>query len=102
VTQAGTWSEAEEMAIYRAGQKVELKSSPGKIDTILAYDPMMVPPIVLANDPQPRYPEELELINSPHIFSLTARHPHPIGVLGLVWNERSKSSLRTIVRLGDG
>jgi hypothetical protein len=65
MTQPETWSEAEEIFIYRAGQKVELKRSPGKIDVILAYDPMMVPPIVLANDPQPRYPEELDLVVQP-------------------------------------
>lgn len=61
VEQAG-WSEAKEMAIYHPGQKVELKHSPGSIDTIIAYDPYMVPPVILANDPQPRYPEELIVI----------------------------------------
>jgi hypothetical protein len=65
MAQQGTWSEAEEMYIYRAGQKVELKRSPGTIDVILAYDPMMAPPIVLANDPQPRYPEELDIVVQP-------------------------------------
>ncbi len=56
------WSEAQEMAIYRPGQKVEIKRRPGIIDTVIAYDPMMVPPVMLANDPQSRYPEELNLV----------------------------------------
>jgi hypothetical protein len=62
---AATWSEAQEMAIYRPGQKVELKHSPGVIDTVIAYDPMMVPPVILVNDPHPRYPEELVLVAQP-------------------------------------
>jgi hypothetical protein len=61
------WSEAQEMAIYRPGQKVEIKFHPGVIDTIIAYDPMMVPPVILASDPQPRYPEELNLVSQPAI-----------------------------------
>ena len=64
MTQA-TWSLTQEMAVYRPGLKVELKHSPGVVDTVIAYDPMMVPPIVLASDPQPRYPEELTLIAQP-------------------------------------
>jgi hypothetical protein len=60
-----TWSEAQEIALYRLGQKVELKRQPGKIDTVIAYDPYLVPPIVLASDPQPRYPEELTVITQP-------------------------------------
>jgi hypothetical protein len=60
-----SWSEAQEMAIYRPGQKVEVKHRPGIVDTVLAYDPMMVPPVMLAIDPQPRYPEELTLISQP-------------------------------------
>lgn len=54
--------EQEEAILFRPGQKVELKDRPGITDTIVEYDPMMVPPIWLANDPQPRYPEELRLI----------------------------------------
>jgi hypothetical protein len=61
------WSESQEMAIYRPGQKVEIKHRPGVIDTVIAYDPMMVPPVMLANDPQPRYPEELVLVSQPAI-----------------------------------
>jgi hypothetical protein len=47
---------------YRSGQRVELKAMPGVVDTIAEYDPMMVPPIWLANDPKPRYPHELNLL----------------------------------------
>jgi hypothetical protein len=61
------WNEAREMATYHPGQKVEIKHLPGVTDTVIAYDPMMVPPIVLASDPQPRYPEELILISKPAI-----------------------------------
>jgi hypothetical protein len=63
------WSEAVEMLTYRSGQKVELKQRPGQIDTVIGYDPFMVPPVILANDPQPRYPEELTVISQPgHAF----------------------------------
>jgi hypothetical protein len=65
MTEQATWSQAQEMAVYRPGQKVELKHCPGVIDTVIAYDPMMVPPVILASDPQPRYPEELTLIAQP-------------------------------------
>ncbi len=61
------WNEAREMATYHPGQKVEIKHLPGTIDTVIAYDPMMVPPIILASDPQPRYPEELILISHPAV-----------------------------------
>jgi len=54
------WQEAIQ---FRQGQRVELKRQPGVVDTIAAYDPMMVPPISLENDPVPRYPEELRLIH---------------------------------------
>ncbi|PSB00630.1 hypothetical protein [Merismopedia glauca] len=52
----------EEKFQYRPGIKVELKSRPGVVDTIALYDPMMVPPITLEKDPQPRYPEELRIV----------------------------------------
>ena len=65
MAEAATWSEAREMAIYRPGQRVEIKHRPGVIDTVIAYDPMMVPPVILASDPQPRYPEELILVAQP-------------------------------------
>jgi hypothetical protein len=51
----------EERFQYRPGTKVEVKSKPGVVDTIAFYDPMMVPPITLEKDPQPRYPEELRI-----------------------------------------
>lgn len=55
------WQEADE---FCPGTQVELKQRPGVVDTIAAYDPMMVPPIWLCNDPQPRYPEELQIVKS--------------------------------------
>ena len=57
--------EQQEALLYHPGQRVELKQRPGVIDTIAEYDPMMVPPIWLVNDPQPRYPEELNLLSKP-------------------------------------
>jgi len=58
------WQEAFK---YRPGQKVYVKYGSHAVDSIVSYDPMMVPPIVLANDPMPRYPEELELVTKPQI-----------------------------------
>lgn len=55
----------QEALRYSAGQRVELKASPGVVDVIAEYDPMMVPPIWLANDPKPRYPHELNLLSRP-------------------------------------
>lgn len=57
----------QEALKYRPGQRVELKTSPGRVDVIAEYDPMMVPPIWLANDPKPRYPHELNLLRTPVI-----------------------------------
>ncbi|WAL61239.1 hypothetical protein [Thermocoleostomius sinensis] len=54
------WDEA---VVYRPGQRVELKSNPGTVDTIVQYDPMMVPPIWLEHDPRPRYPHELQVVS---------------------------------------
>jgi hypothetical protein len=51
----------QEALQYRPGQRVELKQRPGTFDVIAAYEPEMVPPITLENDPQPRYPEELSV-----------------------------------------
>lgn len=53
----------QEAREYCAGQRVELKQRPGVVDIIAAYDRMMVPPIWLTNDPQPRYPEELSILS---------------------------------------
>ncbi len=55
----------QEALSYRPGQRVELKANPGVVDIIAEYDPMMVPPIWLANDPKPRYPHELNLLTIP-------------------------------------
>lgn len=55
----------QEALKYRPGQKVELKHQPGMVDIIVSYDPLMVPPISLASDPMPRYPEELQLLPTP-------------------------------------
>ena len=57
--------EDREALQYRPGQRVELKRRSGVVDIIAEYDPMMVPPIWLVNDPQPRYPEELNLLPNP-------------------------------------
>jgi hypothetical protein len=66
---------------YRPGQRVELKASPGKVDVIAEYDPMMVPPIWLANDPKPRYPHELNLLGKRVISMawLSLSKPRSVG-----------------------
>jgi hypothetical protein len=56
------WQEA---LMYRPGQRVELKAQPGVFDTIASYEATMVPPIWLANDPKPRYPHELRVVQLP-------------------------------------
>lgn len=73
----------QEALTFRPGQRVELKANPGVVDIIAEYDPMMVPPIWLANDPKPRYPHELNVL--PKLVSgmgwlklpnrKTAKHP---------------------------
>jgi hypothetical protein len=73
----------QEALRYRPGQRVELKQCPGVVDVIAEYDPLMVPPIWLANDPKPRYPHELNMLAQPIMgigwLSLSkrpsARHP---------------------------
>lgn len=55
----------QEALQYRPGQRVALKQRPGAVDVIAEYDPMMVPPVWLVGDPQPRYPEELILLSEP-------------------------------------
>jgi len=54
------WDEAFE---YLPGSVVELTSQPGVVDTVAYYEPMMVPPIWLENDPRPRYPHELRILS---------------------------------------
>jgi hypothetical protein len=53
----------DEIFEYQPGFIVELKSHPGVFDTIQEYDPMMVPPVWLVNDPRPRYPYELRVLS---------------------------------------
>jgi hypothetical protein len=62
---SGDEFDRQEAIKYRPGQRVELKANPGVVDIIAEYDPMMVPPIWLANDPKPRYPHELNLLPKP-------------------------------------
>lgn len=54
------WDEAWE---YQPGFTVELKSQPGILHTIESYDPTMVPPVGLADDPMPHYPHELRVVS---------------------------------------
>jgi len=54
------WDEAFE---YLPGSLVELKAQPGTTHRIDFYEPMMVPPIWLVDDPRPRYPHELRIIS---------------------------------------
>ena len=53
----------DEIFEYQPGFIVEFQSRPGVFDTIQEYEPMMVPPIWLVNDPCPRYPHELRVIS---------------------------------------
>jgi hypothetical protein len=55
------WDEAWD---YQPGFTVELRSKPGVVHTIESYDPMMVPPVWLADDPIPHYPHELKVVSS--------------------------------------
>ncbi len=56
--------EQQEAQQYIQGTPVELSKEPGKIYIVAEYDPMMVPPVWLVNDPRPRYPHELKLMVS--------------------------------------
>lgn len=67
----------EEALRYQPGQRVELKSRPGVVDIIADYDPMMVPPIWLANDPKPRYPHELNVLPKSVIGSMRSHFSRP-------------------------
>jgi len=53
----------EELLEYQPGFIVELKSRHGIFDAIASYDPAIVPPICLVNDPIPRYSHELKVIS---------------------------------------
>lgn len=54
--------ENQEALQYAQGTPVKLKKKPDQLYIVAEYDPMMVPPIWLVNDPKPHYPHELELI----------------------------------------
>ncbi|ELR99846.1 hypothetical protein [Gloeocapsa sp. PCC 73106] len=53
----------DEMFEYLPGMTVELKSEPGVLHKIDYYETMMVPPVWLINDPQPRYTHELRIVS---------------------------------------
>jgi hypothetical protein len=55
----------QEACQYRPGQRVMLKQHPDIVDIVAEYDPQMVPPIWLVNDPKPRYPHELTRLTMP-------------------------------------
>lgn len=65
------WEEAWE---YQPGFTVEIQSQPGVLHMIESYDPMMVPPVWLADDPMPRYPHELRVVShtSAYVCHLSA------------------------------
>lgn len=53
----------DEIFEYLPGTIVELKDKPGDLHRIDCYEAMMVPPIWLANDPRPHYPDELRIVS---------------------------------------
>jgi hypothetical protein len=59
-----TGIDSDEAFEYRSGLVAELKARPGILVTIAYYEPMMVPPVWLVNDPIPRYPHELRIIST--------------------------------------
>jgi hypothetical protein len=63
--------EQREAIKYRKGTPVELKQKPGIVYLIEEYDPVMVPPIWLVDDPKPHYPDELNLMSN--LFCLLSR-----------------------------
>lgn len=63
--------EEKEALQYKKGTPVELKGNPGRVFFIEEYDPMMVPPIWLTNDPKPHYPDELNLKSN--LFCMLSR-----------------------------
>jgi len=71
--------ERQEALEFDPGQSVELKRWLGLFDAVAEYNPMMVPPVILVNDPQPRYPEELRLMHRPldKTKELNRRNPWP-------------------------
>ncbi|MBE9126014.1 MULTISPECIES: hypothetical protein [unclassified Coleofasciculus] len=69
----------DEMFEYLPGTTVELKNQPGVLHQIDCYEPMMVPPIWLANDPRPRYPHELQIV-SRQAVSVCSLEQEPVSV----------------------
>ncbi len=69
----------QEASQYRPGQRVILKQHPDVVDIVAEYDPQMVPPIWLVNDPKPRYPHELARLTMPAfgIRQLTSSSSRP-------------------------
>lgn len=66
------WDEAWD---YQPGFTVEIKSQPGTLHTVESYDPMMVPPVWLADDPMPRYPHELRVISQSSKYTCPLQTP---------------------------
>lgn len=70
----------QEAADYCPGRWVELTTHPGQVDCIVEYDPFMVPPIWLRNDPMPRYPHELRILaRSPVTAQTPQRQVAPVA-----------------------
>nr|WP_238717842.1 hypothetical protein [Petrachloros mirabilis] len=67
----------DEILEYPPGATVELKARPGVSDVIDYYDPVMVPPIWLVNDPRPRYPHELRVMSIPAAITCEIPCPAP-------------------------
>jgi hypothetical protein len=83
----------EEALKYHPGQRVELKANPGVVDVIAEYDPMMVPPIWLANDPKPRYAHELNLLPMPVLGSGWLTRPRRGSAKPVVHKSRTSLAL---------
>jgi len=52
----------DEMFEYLPGTLVELVDQPGILYEIECYEAMMVPPIWLKGNPQPRYPHTIRIV----------------------------------------
>jgi hypothetical protein len=60
---ACTTVDRDESFEHQPGFVIEFQSCPRVFDTIQEYDPLMVPPIWLVNDPRSRYPHGLQIIS---------------------------------------
>ncbi len=69
----------DEMFEYLPGTIVELKDKPGVLHRIDCYEAMMVPPIWLANDSRPRYPDELRIVSHQGV-QVCQLEPQPVLV----------------------